>query len=333
MARCSARILPVTMIEDSWVRSLMVSNSASGSALFTATHCISPVPSRTMGKTILPDLRRLYSQPRICTVSPMCREASAIVAIVIRGAFIALGPHRPWGRPSACGRPPAGLLAGPGDPRRPRACPTICAALHKSSNRSNNSTTVARENSGASFNSSSSGYWSVDVRGADAVFHHVEGRLHAFADVGMPHIEDEAQIQVRLLQEKHQALAARKSVGNILQQDLDSPLAREKADLLQRRKGRIDSPLGILFAGDADVLDHVLEWNRLGDFQRALDLIDHFQALALHRFGDGDHRLRPRAAPEFVVVHGRVNGMKLQIRVVKPVAQFGFEASFHSRAH
>ena len=39
--------------------------SLPGSALFTATHCMMPVPSRSSGKTILPDLRRLYSQPQI----------------------------------------------------------------------------------------------------------------------------------------------------------------------------------------------------------------------------------------------------------------------------
>ena len=42
-ARCSARILPVTTMDDSCVRFLMVSNSSSGRALFTATHCMSAV--------------------------------------------------------------------------------------------------------------------------------------------------------------------------------------------------------------------------------------------------------------------------------------------------
>ena len=163
----------------------------------------------------------------------------------------------------------------------------------------------------------------VDVRGADAVFHDVEGRFHAFADIGVSDIEDEVQIQMRQFQEKHQAFGARKLVGNIFQQDFHAALAREKAELLQRRKGRIHGPLGKFLAGHADVLDQIFERNGLGDFQRALDLIHHFQALAFHRLGDGDDRLRSGAAPEFVVVHGRVEGMQLQVRIAKPVAQFG----------
>ena len=55
----SARILPRTISDDSCVRFFMVSKTSSGSALFTATHCMRPVPSRRSGNTILPDLRRL----------------------------------------------------------------------------------------------------------------------------------------------------------------------------------------------------------------------------------------------------------------------------------
>src|ERR1035437_7969673 len=82
-ARCSARSFPLTIMEDSCVRFLMVSNSSSGRALFTATHCITPEPSRTMGKAILPDRRRLYSQPAISTLSPVCLPASAMVIRVM----------------------------------------------------------------------------------------------------------------------------------------------------------------------------------------------------------------------------------------------------------
>src|SRR6185295_19557867 len=57
----------------------MVSKTASGNALFTATHCINPVPSRSKGNTILPDLRKLYSHPGMRTVWPACRSASAMV--------------------------------------------------------------------------------------------------------------------------------------------------------------------------------------------------------------------------------------------------------------
>ncbi len=36
-----------------------------------------------------------------------------------------------------------------------------------------------------------------------------------------------------------------------------------------------------------------------------------------------DIRVRPGAAPDVVVVHGRMQGVKLQIRIAEPVAQFG----------
>ena len=96
--------------DDSWVRFLIVSNSASGSALFTATHCIRPDPSRTMGNTILPDLRRLYNHPAICTVSPACRPASAIV---IRGALTDSPIDRILPRPSSARIPL--LLSAPAE--------------------------------------------------------------------------------------------------------------------------------------------------------------------------------------------------------------------------
>ena len=43
----------------------------------------------------------------------------------------------------------------------------------------------------------------------------------------------------------------------------------------------------------------------------------------LHRFGDGDDGVRPGAAPDLVVVHGRVQRVQLQIGIAEPVAQFG----------
>src|SRR5579864_4538472 len=78
-ARASARSLPRTISDDSCVRFLSASKVSSGSALFTATHCRMPVPSRTCGKQIFPLRRRLYSHPAISTDSPACFPASAIV--------------------------------------------------------------------------------------------------------------------------------------------------------------------------------------------------------------------------------------------------------------
>src|SRR3954447_2949198 len=62
--------------ELSWVRLFRALNVSSRRLLLTATHCMSPLPSRISGKTILPDLRKLYSQPWIRTRSPTCRLAS-----------------------------------------------------------------------------------------------------------------------------------------------------------------------------------------------------------------------------------------------------------------
>ncbi len=101
-----------------------------------------------------------------------------------------------------------------------------------------------------------------------------------------PDIEAEVQLQVRLIQEVHQALGARKLVGNIFEQHFHAPLAREKIDLFERRKGRVHLALVKLLAGDADMLDHITERNRLGDFERALDLVHHQQPLGFHRLGD-----------------------------------------------
>src|ERR1035437_3727144 len=76
-ARDSSRTLPRITSDDSWVRFFSDSKRSSGSALFTATHWMMPVPSRNWGKQIFPPRRRLYSQPAISTVSPECRPASA----------------------------------------------------------------------------------------------------------------------------------------------------------------------------------------------------------------------------------------------------------------
>ena len=88
-------------------------------------------------------------------------------------------------------------------------------------------------------------------------------------------------------------------------------------------EGRVDLAHVELLAADAHVLDQVPERNHLGDFEGALDLVHHLQALALHRLGDGDDGVRAGAAPDLVVVHGRVQRVQLQLGIAEPVAEFG----------
>ena len=71
------------------------------------------------------------------------------------------------------------------------------------------------------------------------------------------------------------------------------------------------------------MLDQIAERNRLGDLERALDLVHHLQALGFHRLGDIDMRIRSGPAPDIVAVHGRVQRMQLQFGIAKPVAQLG----------
>src|SRR5450759_647254 len=49
---------------------------------------MTPVPSRSWGKQILPERRRLYSHPGMLTVSPTCLPASATV--ILRAAVSTL---------------------------------------------------------------------------------------------------------------------------------------------------------------------------------------------------------------------------------------------------
>jgi len=62
--------VPVTLIEDSCVRSPISDQEAWSTSFGVATACTTPVPSRTCRKAIFPLERLLYSQPRRVTVSP-----------------------------------------------------------------------------------------------------------------------------------------------------------------------------------------------------------------------------------------------------------------------
>ncbi len=241
--------------------------------------------------------------------------------------------------------------------RRPAFCLlTLVSCIQTSSSFSNTSRTASSGcvKSVRSFNSSTSGNWPVaaaehvhrvlpvdgaalagqreqvrialavvvvHVRRADLLLHQLERLLHAFAQVGVAGVEHVVQPHVRQLLELQQSLRTRQLVGNIFQQHFHAPLPREQAQLFQRRKGRIELAHIELLAAHAQVLDQVAERNHLRDFQRALDFVHHLQPPPLHRLGDGNHRMRPRPAPDLVGVHRRVQRMQLQVRIAEPVAQ------------
>src|SRR4051812_8182064 len=217
-ARASARILPRTINEDSWVRCFRSSNFSSGSEVLSATHCIRPVPSRSIGKTIFPDLRRLYSQPASSTSSATCCAASLIVIrLDIRGLQRLqliertqnLGQRifhlRHFAKLQKQGilfgaRTQAAHGFGPVDAaaRRAREQMLIFPAVVV-----------------------------MQVQRADPVLHDFELMLHARADVCVADIEDIVQLQVGCVVEELQALRARERVWSVLQKNFDAALARE----------------------------------------------------------------------------------------------------------
>ena len=135
-------------------------------------------------------------------------------------------------------------------------------------------------------------------------------------------IETEIEFEMCLAQEKHEALGTGERVGRIFEQHLDSALSRKEANFLKRAESRVDLALIVLFTRDADVLDQITERNRLGDFERTLNLVHHRKAFRFRCFGDIDHRMRTGAAPHVIVIHGCMHGMQLQFGIAKPMAEF-----------
>ena len=66
-----------------------------------------------------------------------------------------------------------------------------------------------------------------------------------------------------------------------------------------------------------------LNGNDFGDFESALDLVNHAEAEGLHGLRDGHDSVRPRAPPNLIVIHRGMQRMELQLGISKPVAQFG----------
>src|ERR1700680_1290513 len=144
------------------------------------------------------------------------------------------------------------------------------------------------------------------MRGMNTAFKNFECSGDTFVHVGVADVQAEVELQVRALQKIDQALGAGKLVRYVFQEDVHSSLARKQVDLLERAKCRIQLALVEFFLGDADMLDQITEWYDVGDVQRALNFIQHGQALGLHWFGQVDVGIRASPAPEVVAVHGRV---------------------------
>src|ERR1700730_207548 len=122
----------------------------------------------------------------------------------------------------------------------------------------------------------------------------------------MADVQTEVEFQVRALEKINQALGAGKLVRYVFQEHVHSALARKQVDLLERAKCRIQLALVEFFLGESNMLDKIAEWYGVGDIQGALNLVQHGQALGLHRLGQVDVGIRGGPAPELVAVHGRV---------------------------
>ena len=142
--------------------------------------------------------------------------------------------------------------------------------------------------------------------------------------IGVAGVEDEVEIEVRQRLELQQPLGGGELVGNVLQQDLDAALAGENAELFERGEGGVHLALVELLAGDADVLDHVMEGNDLGDFDGALDLVHHaamrlaFTVSVMVTTACGPER--PQISSVYM---GEWSECRLQLGVAEPVAEFG----------
>ena len=62
-ARGSATTLPVTPTVDSCVARSESAHEVSSTSFLETTHCMNPLPSRTIGNCSFPEVRLLYSQP------------------------------------------------------------------------------------------------------------------------------------------------------------------------------------------------------------------------------------------------------------------------------
>ncbi len=84
-ARVSARTVPVTATDVSWVRIRKVSHAAASTSPLATTHCRYPVPSRSTRKAIFPLDRVVETHPRTVTSSPMCAGRSHTRSALVIG--------------------------------------------------------------------------------------------------------------------------------------------------------------------------------------------------------------------------------------------------------
>jgi len=77
-ARASARTLPVTSTDVSWVSRPNASHADSGTSFFDTTTWRYPVPSRSITNPILPEDRVVITQPRVISVWPASGGSSSM---------------------------------------------------------------------------------------------------------------------------------------------------------------------------------------------------------------------------------------------------------------
>ena len=129
----------------------------------------------------------------------------------------------------------------------------------------------------------------------------LERRLHAFVHVGVADVEDRNSTPDASVPETASGARRSTSALGMFSSSTSTPRCRANR-LISSSAVKAASTLrsSKFLAGDADMLDQIAERNRLGDLERALDLIHHLQPLAFHRLGNVDDRVRPRAAPDIV---------------------------------
>ena len=103
----------------------------------------------------------------------------------------------------------------------------------------------------------------------------------AFGHVGVAGVEDEVELEVSSSSNWRRRSAVESSLGIFSSRISDAALAGEDAELFEGGECGVDLMHAELFVGPAHVLDQVLEGNRLGDFEGALDLVEDSMRRAL----------------------------------------------------
>ena len=162
----------------------------------------------------------------------------------------------------------------------------------------------------------------VDVGGADPLLHQVERRAPRLRPCWRGRYRRRSS--GRGASAPRTAAGARRSKARWEYSPAGSPRRAARAKRLSSSSAeKAASTLRMSNSSPPTPMCWIRYWNGidLGDFERALDLVHHLQPRALHRLGDGDDGVRSGAAPDLVVVHGRVQRVQLQLGIAEPVAR------------